>query len=119
MGYADRGAQATHVVVPEAHLLAKPPALTWEVAGSLYTAGTIAWTAVEGLALSARRHDRGHGGGRGRRMPRGAVRPHARRDRGGHERRGALRLPVAVRRDPDRRTARVSPTGCAHSCRGR
>ncbi|RNB46146.1 NADP-dependent oxidoreductase [Agromyces tardus] len=53
MGYSDRGAQATHVVVPEGHLLAKPPAITWEVAGSLYTAGTIAWSAVEGLALAS------------------------------------------------------------------
>lgn len=53
IGYADDGAQATHVVVPEQHLLAKPPGLSWEVAGSLYTAGTIAWSAIEGLALTA------------------------------------------------------------------
>jgi NADPH:quinone reductase-like Zn-dependent oxidoreductase len=52
MGYVDRGAHATHVVVPESHLLPKPPELSWEVAGSLYVAGTTAWTAVEGLALS-------------------------------------------------------------------
>jgi NADPH:quinone reductase-like Zn-dependent oxidoreductase len=51
MGYADGGAQASQVVVPATHLLQKPAALTWEVAGSLYTAGTMAWTAVEGLAL--------------------------------------------------------------------
>ncbi|AWB94853.1 hypothetical protein DCE93_03580 [Agromyces badenianii] len=51
MGYVDRGAHATHVVVPERQLLRKPPELTWEVAGSLYVAGTTAWTAVEGLAL--------------------------------------------------------------------
>jgi NADPH:quinone reductase-like Zn-dependent oxidoreductase len=51
MGYADSGAQASHAVVPTTHLLAKPPALTWEVAGSLYTAGTMAWSAVEGLGL--------------------------------------------------------------------
>ena len=36
----------------------RPPALSWEVAGSLYTAGTTAWTAVEGLGLSAERHRR-------------------------------------------------------------
>ena len=52
MGFVDRGAHATHVVVPESQLLAKPPELTWEVAGSLYVAGTTAWTAVEGLALT-------------------------------------------------------------------
>ncbi|MDQ0892960.1 NADP-dependent oxidoreductase [Agromyces ramosus] len=51
MGYVDRGAQATHVVVPERQLLPKPPALSWEVAGSLYVAGTTAWNAVEGLGL--------------------------------------------------------------------
>ncbi len=51
MGFVDRGAQATHVVVPESNLLPRPPALSWEVAGSLYTAGTTAWTAVEGLGL--------------------------------------------------------------------
>jgi NADPH:quinone reductase-like Zn-dependent oxidoreductase len=51
MGYVDRGAQATHVVVPERQLLPKPPALSWEVAGSLYVAGTTAWTAIEGLQL--------------------------------------------------------------------
>ena len=52
MGFVDRGAQATHVVVPEANLMPQPPALSWEVAGSLYVAGTTAWTAVEGLGLS-------------------------------------------------------------------
>lgn len=50
MGWGD-GAQATHVAVPEDQLMAKPPALSWEVAGSLATAGTMAWNAVEGLAL--------------------------------------------------------------------
>jgi len=51
MGFVERGAQATHAVVPEANLMARPPALSWEVAGSLYTAGTMAWNAVEGLGL--------------------------------------------------------------------
>jgi NADPH:quinone reductase-like Zn-dependent oxidoreductase len=54
MGFVDHGAQATHVIVPEANLLTRPPALSWEVAGSLYTAGTTAWNAVEGLGLSPR-----------------------------------------------------------------
>ena len=51
MGFVAQGAQATHVVVPEANLMPRPPALSWEVAGSLYTAGTMAWNAVEGLQL--------------------------------------------------------------------
>lgn len=51
MGFVDGGAQATHVVVPERQLVAKPPGLSWEVAGSLHIAGTTAWTAVEGLRL--------------------------------------------------------------------
>lgn len=51
MGFVERGAQATHVVVPERQLVAKPPGLSWEVAGSLHIAGTTAWLAVEGLRL--------------------------------------------------------------------
>jgi NADPH:quinone reductase-like Zn-dependent oxidoreductase len=51
MGYVARGAQATHVVVPEAQLLPKPTSLSWEIAGSLYVAGTTALGAVEGLNL--------------------------------------------------------------------
>ncbi|MBM7505439.1 NADP-dependent oxidoreductase [Agromyces aurantiacus] len=51
MGYVARGAQATHVVVPEGQLLPKPISLSWEVAGSLYVAGTTALGAVESLNL--------------------------------------------------------------------
>ncbi|MDR5698802.1 NADP-dependent oxidoreductase [Agromyces aerolatus] len=51
MGFVEGGAQATHVVAPERQLVAKPAGLSWEVAGSLYIAGTTAWTAVEGLHL--------------------------------------------------------------------
>lgn len=51
MGYVGVGAQASHVVVPEQHLMRKPVAVPWEVAGSLFTAGTTAWSAVEGLGL--------------------------------------------------------------------
>ena len=29
MGFVDHGAQASHVVVPEANLLPRPPALSW------------------------------------------------------------------------------------------
>ncbi len=101
MGFVDHGAQATHVVVPEANLMPRPPALSWEVAGSLYTAGTTAWTAVEGLGL-------GPGdtivvtaaaGGVG------CLAAQFARMRGatvvGTQRRDALRLPPPVRRDPD------------------
>ncbi|MBM7505440.1 NADP-dependent oxidoreductase [Agromyces aurantiacus] len=52
MGYVDAGAQASHVVVPAGQLMRKPASVPWEVAGSLYTAGTMAWSAVEGLALT-------------------------------------------------------------------
>lgn len=54
LGYLARGAQATHVVVPESQLVPKPVSLSWEVAGSLYVAGTTALGAVEGLNLGAR-----------------------------------------------------------------
>ncbi len=53
MGYVERGAHATHVSVPESQLMLKPPGLSWEVAGSLHTAGTMAWAAVEGLGLDS------------------------------------------------------------------
>lgn len=53
MGYVERGAHATHVAVPESQLMLKPPGLSWEVAGSLHTAGTMAWSAVEGLGLDS------------------------------------------------------------------
>ncbi|BDZ55817.1 NADP-dependent oxidoreductase [Agromyces marinus] len=51
MGWVARGAQAAFVVVPEAQLLPKPVSLSWEVAGSLYVAGTTALGAVDGLNL--------------------------------------------------------------------
>lgn len=53
MGYVARGAQATHVVVPETQLLPKPTSLSWEVAASLYVAGTTALAAADGLNLGA------------------------------------------------------------------
>ncbi len=42
MGWAE-GAHATFVVAPESQLMRKPAHVTWEVAGSLYVAGTTAW----------------------------------------------------------------------------
>ncbi|WP_165314345.1 NADP-dependent oxidoreductase [Agromyces protaetiae] len=53
MGFVDGGALATHLVAPEANVVRRPPGLSWEVAGSLYTSGTTAWAAVERLALTA------------------------------------------------------------------
>ncbi|MEH0580668.1 MULTISPECIES: NADP-dependent oxidoreductase [Streptomyces] len=43
-------AQATHVAVPAAHLVAKPPQLSWEVAGSLHMVGATAYAAARAVA---------------------------------------------------------------------
>ena len=51
MGYVVRGSHATHVLVPADQLMKKPVNVTWEVAGSLYVAGTTAWTAVQQVQL--------------------------------------------------------------------
>lgn len=52
LGFTDnRASQAQFVVVPAGHLTAKPQELSWEVAGSLYVAGTTAYAAVRAVAL--------------------------------------------------------------------
>jgi NADPH:quinone reductase-like Zn-dependent oxidoreductase len=52
LGFTDnRASQAQFVVVPARQLTAKPPELSWEVAGSLYVAGTTAYAAVRAVAL--------------------------------------------------------------------
>jgi NADPH:quinone reductase-like Zn-dependent oxidoreductase len=52
LGFADnRASQAQFVVVPAVQLTAKPPELSWQVAGSLYVAGTTAYAAVRAVAL--------------------------------------------------------------------
>ena len=52
LGFTDnRASQAQFVVVPAGQLTAKPPELSWEVAGSLYVAGTTAYAAVRAVAL--------------------------------------------------------------------
>jgi len=52
LGFTDnRASQAQFVVVPAGHLTAKPRELSWEVAGSLYVAGTTAYAAVRAVAL--------------------------------------------------------------------
>lgn len=50
LGYSwSRSSHATHVCVPAEQVVAKPEALSWEVAGSLDVAGTTAWAAVAGV----------------------------------------------------------------------
>ena len=44
-----RSSHATHVAVPEAQLIVKPPELSWEVAGSLYVVGCTAYAAVRAV----------------------------------------------------------------------
>ncbi len=52
IGFTDnRASQAQFVVVPAGQLTAKPQELSWEVAGSLYVAGTTAYAAVRAVAL--------------------------------------------------------------------
>jgi NADPH2:quinone reductase len=50
LGWTDRRAsQAEFVNVPEDHLIPKPPALSWEVAGGLYVVGCTAYAAVRAV----------------------------------------------------------------------
>jgi NADPH:quinone reductase-like Zn-dependent oxidoreductase len=52
LGFTDnRASQAQFVVVPAGQLTAKPPEMSWDVAGSLYVAGTTAYAAVRAVAL--------------------------------------------------------------------
>jgi NADPH:quinone reductase-like Zn-dependent oxidoreductase len=48
-----RASQAEFVVVPANQLTAKPPAVSWEVAGALFVAGTTAYAAVRAVELTA------------------------------------------------------------------
>ena len=49
-GYThNRASQADYVLVDEANLAVKPPSVTWEVAGSLFVAGTTAYAAVHAV----------------------------------------------------------------------
>jgi len=47
-----RASQAEFVVVPNNQLTAKPPAVSWEVAGALFVAGTTAYAAVRAVDLA-------------------------------------------------------------------
>jgi NADPH:quinone reductase-like Zn-dependent oxidoreductase len=46
-----RASQAQFVAVPAEQLTAKPPEVSWEIAGALYVAGTTAYAAVRAVAL--------------------------------------------------------------------
>ncbi len=53
IGYSDnRNSHAELVVVPAEQLTPRPPAVPWEVAGSLHVAGVTAWAAVRAVSLS-------------------------------------------------------------------
>jgi NADPH:quinone reductase-like Zn-dependent oxidoreductase len=53
IGYTDeRASQAELVVIPAEHATPKPPAVSWEVAGSLFVAGATAWAAVRAVTLA-------------------------------------------------------------------
>jgi NADPH:quinone reductase-like Zn-dependent oxidoreductase len=54
LGFSEkRSSHAEFVVVPAEQLTAKPPQLSWEVAGSLFVAGTTAYAAVRAVGLRA------------------------------------------------------------------
>jgi NADPH:quinone reductase-like Zn-dependent oxidoreductase len=51
IGYTDnRASHAEYVLVEREHLVHRPAGVPWEVAGSLYVAGTTAWAAVRAVA---------------------------------------------------------------------
>jgi NADPH:quinone reductase-like Zn-dependent oxidoreductase len=53
LGFTDsRASQADFVAVPADQLTAKPAALSWDVAASLYVAGTTAYAAVDAVRLT-------------------------------------------------------------------
>jgi NADPH:quinone reductase-like Zn-dependent oxidoreductase len=54
IGYTDnRASHAEYVVVPAEHLTSRPPAVSWEAAGSLSVAGFTAYAAVRAVALAS------------------------------------------------------------------
>jgi NADPH:quinone reductase-like Zn-dependent oxidoreductase len=54
LGYSwRRSSHATHTSVPVTQLIRKPPSLSWEVAGSLYVAGSTAYAAVQAVQATA------------------------------------------------------------------
>jgi NADPH:quinone reductase-like Zn-dependent oxidoreductase len=54
IGYTDnRASQAEYALVEQGHLTHRPNGVPWEVAGSLYVAGTTAYAAVRAVSLNA------------------------------------------------------------------
>jgi NADPH:quinone reductase len=53
IGQAGRASHAYHVIVPAANIVSKPKHLSWEVAGSLATAGVTAYDTIEEVHVSA------------------------------------------------------------------
>lgn len=54
LGFTEqRASHATHVVVPAEQVTAKPAALSWDVAGSVYVAGTTAFAAARSVSPTA------------------------------------------------------------------
>ncbi len=54
IGFTDnRASHAEYVLAEAANLTAKPPAVPWEVAGSLFVAGATAYAAVRAVSLAA------------------------------------------------------------------
>jgi NADPH:quinone reductase-like Zn-dependent oxidoreductase len=52
IGFTDnRASQAEYVVVESGHVVPKPPNVPWDVAGSLFVAGTTAFAAVRAVSL--------------------------------------------------------------------
>jgi NADPH:quinone reductase-like Zn-dependent oxidoreductase len=52
IGWSDeRSSQAEAVSLPADHVVPKPSSVPWEVAGSLYVAGTTAWATVKSVGL--------------------------------------------------------------------
>jgi NADPH:quinone reductase-like Zn-dependent oxidoreductase len=52
IGFTDnRASQADYVAVEAGHVVAKPPNVPWDVAGSLFVAGTTAFAAVRAVSL--------------------------------------------------------------------
>lgn len=52
-GFNTLGCYAEYVAVPESHVVAKPPGVPWEVAGTLSASGQTAHTAFEDLKIAA------------------------------------------------------------------
>lgn len=52
LGHAMMASHATHIAVPAYNVVAKPPALSWELAGSLFLAGLAADAAVSAVHVS-------------------------------------------------------------------